>query len=96
MSNSSSYTEGVICEMSLENRCPRSDMKFLSEHGSNAEWFYRTFQCRTCKHLQMTWNAPVVAKAKAQQLDKQLFNLGNDGAKRWGGFDTRAGKIRER
>lgn len=96
MSNTSAYTEGVTCELHTEGRCPRSDIKFLSEHGNNADWAYRSYQCRTCKHLQMVWNQTWVGKAKKQELDKELMNLGSDGPTRWGGFDTQAGKIKAR
>ena len=94
MRNASAYTEGIECEQYREGRCPRSDIKFLSEHGSNADWAYRSFQCRTCNHLQVQWNPAWVAKAKKQELDKSLVNVGNDGPKRWKGFDTQAGKIK--
>lgn len=93
MPNNSAYTVGVTCEQYLEGRCVRSDIKFLSEHGNNREWSYRSFQCRNCKHLQVTWNPEWVAAAKKGEMDKMMGNLGKDGAQRWGGFDTRAGKI---
>jgi hypothetical protein len=88
------YTDGIVCREFQGGRCSRSDMKFLAEHGNNAMWSHRSYQCRTCKTLDYHMNPEFVKAARENRIAKDLFNLGNDGAKRWKGFETpRGGKI---
>jgi hypothetical protein len=52
------------CPQFAENRCPKSDVRMMAEHGTPQAPLYWSFYCRTCKYLFLKWNERMVAAAK--------------------------------
>jgi hypothetical protein len=64
------------CPQYAENRCPKSDVRLMAEHGPSQATWYTSFFCRTCRYLFVVWNPAVVASAKrGEQLDRAGSSL---------------------
>jgi hypothetical protein len=63
------------CENVAQGRCPKSDVRFIAEHGTLNSAAYWTFYCRTCHQWMMRFNPAVVAAAKQGSLDRELMKL---------------------
>ncbi len=77
------------CENYSAGRCPKSDVRLMSEHGPPQAAWYWSFGCRTCKGMFLKWNPAMVEKAKRQELDKSFGNL-LGGEKRFAGMGEEA------
>jgi hypothetical protein len=74
---SSSLASLPECPQYRENRCPKSQVVLMAEHGTTQVTWYTTFVCKTCKFMFIDWNQAVVDKAKRNELDREIGNLVN-------------------
>jgi hypothetical protein len=65
------------CPQYRENRCPKSDVRLMAEHGPPQATWYTTFVCKTCHFLFIDWNQAVVEAAKRGELDREIGGLIN-------------------
>lgn len=66
------------CPQFAENRCPKSNVRLMAEHGTTQVHWYTTFFCRTCRYLFVGyWNPHIVEAAKRGELRQRSNNGGS-------------------